>query len=309
LSENIYLPSDLKIAFIVHNLRCTQKYAGEIAEQCNKLSNVKDIELFYTKEKKDGEYLAHNAVNQNFNCIIGIGGDGTFHEIVNAVLPEQKEGTAVGIIPAGTGNDFYTAHFGKFKISAFLNAIAEQKIRKTDVGEVSTRDIRRFFVNAADVGFGAHTVKLLEQQRKAGLGGGISYTLAILRAFATYKKPTIKINSDSLHYHGEPMMIAVCNGPSLGNGLRICPEARSDDGILHGCIIDNVSVIDYLKNYNKLKKGIKILHPEIRYFSEAKIMIGTYGKVTDFELDGELYQGADPAFSIIPSALNLLCPD
>lgn len=238
-----------------------------------------------------------------------MGGDGTFHEIVNGVLPEQKEVTTVGMIPAGTGNDFFTAHFGQFRKTAFLKAIAEQKIRKTDVGKVNTRDIRRFFVNAADVGFGAYTVKLLEQQRIAGLGGGISYTLAILRAFATYKKPTIKINSDSLHYHGGPMMIAVCNGPSLGNGLRICPEARSDDGILHGCIIGNISVIDYLKNCIKLKKGIKISHPEIRYFSEETIKIGTYGKVTYFELDGELYQGADPAFSILPSALNLLCPD
>src|SRR5215213_3851760 len=51
--------------------------------------------------------LAQQAGEQGYHMVVAMGGDGTVHEVVNGLMnvPEEKRPT-LGVVPAGSGNDF-----------------------------------------------------------------------------------------------------------------------------------------------------------------------------------------------------------
>ena len=61
------------------------------------------MRLRVTWETGDGAMFAREAIEAGVDSIVACGGDGTVNEVLNGI-----EGTAValGIIPAGTANDF-----------------------------------------------------------------------------------------------------------------------------------------------------------------------------------------------------------
>jgi hypothetical protein len=51
------------------------------------------------------------------------------------------------------------------------------------------------------------------------------------------------------------MLVAVSNTPSYGGGLRICPDAKIDDGRLDVVVIKPVSKLELVKVYPRLFTG------------------------------------------------------
>jgi len=60
-----------------------------------------------TRAPLDAMAIAERAAG-NYTAVIGVGGDGTLHEIVNGLLRAsgEAETTAVGMVPLGNGDDF-----------------------------------------------------------------------------------------------------------------------------------------------------------------------------------------------------------
>ena len=81
----------------------------------NILKNIESIldtkgfsyDTHITKNSGDASSLTQTLNISKYDGIIMIGGDGTFHEIVNGMMT-RKDNTQIpiGIIPGGTGNSF-----------------------------------------------------------------------------------------------------------------------------------------------------------------------------------------------------------
>ena len=295
-----------QVALIVNSLREKRPNAEMLAAKIRKVLKIERVLVFMTEKKGEAETLANKAVQDGFNCIIGMGGDGTLNEIINGIRPEVHQDILIGLIPVGTANDFFTSQFGKYNEERFLKSLKNECYMKLDIGKVTAGEKTRYFVNVADTGFGAFTTQLMDKQRRLWLGGTISYSLAIIRAFALYKKPVVNINSENFSYSGKLMMLVVCNGSSFGNGLIICPDATPDDGKLNFCCIGEISFLDYVKNYANLKKGIKIVHPEVRYAAGKSLTVIASEGNADCEVDGELFYGKEFKFSIVQHSLKFL---
>ena len=103
------------------------------------------------------------------------------------------------------------------------------------------------------------------------------------------------------------MSIAICNGTTFGSGLIISPEAILGDGKFHITLLGDVTLLDYFKNLKKLKKGIKLTHPHIHYYSADKVQLKT-DEICEIEADGEYVGKGESIFEILPKSIKILAP-
>ncbi len=275
-------------------------------DQCGKIDNVDKMDVIYTSYAGHARDLSQRMASGGTDIIIAIGGDGTLHEVINGIMELKNNDVIIGIIPNGTGNDFTKGLRIKYVNKNFLNSLLNKKFRRIDVGLIKQSTSETYFINAANLGFGGHAVSRLIHRRSKGWKGGVAYSLAILDSFRKYDKPLVHIESDQFRYDGPLMMLSVCNGSTIGNGLVIHPMARPDDGVFGVTVIGKVSILDYIFNYINLRRGKKIKHPEVAYHSSKNVQITIEEGQCLIEADGELIGGGDCSFSLLPGRIKLL---
>lgn len=263
------------------------------------------FEVHYTTKLVGAKRITEEHID-NASHIIGVGGDGILNEIINGLsfdglvpLP------VVGIVPNGTGNDFYRS--ARYTNSShYLEVIKNNLFDLIDVGLVTADGQKRYFLNISDIGFGGSAV--LELNRFHGfLGGKFAYGLSILYTFLSYKKPVVTIKSGDFIYHGPLLMAAFCNGSIFGNGLHIHPKASINDGRLKLTLLGKVSLWDYIKNVLKVKNGKKIIHPEAHYLSiENEAELVSHDGVIFAEADGESFSGQNFQIKLMPNSVKII---
>jgi diacylglycerol kinase (ATP) len=295
----------IKICFIIHGKHKNRKTHFDYIDACRTEQHFQTT-IHYTEKQGDARYFASLEAEKGTEILIAVGGDGTVNEVLNGIMYTTNERIILGILPAGTGNDFVRSISTFAKPQQLVRSILEQKTTSTDVGLIQ-HDVDHYFLNIADIGFGGKAVEVLNRQRKL-FGGPLSYPLAILRTFFGFKKPFLKISGSGIEHQGETFMAAFCNGHSFGKGLVIHPGANPQDGQLNLTLLGKVSILEYLQHLGDLKKGRKITHPEIRYFcgNEFKVTIEK-GKAST-EADGELINTDGFTITLLPSRLKLLTP-
>ena len=291
------------IAFITNGARRLNLNIQRIIDQC--IDNPSfQVHIIKTTQAKEASDLARKFSDEGIDLIVAVGGDGTVNEVMNGMMRANQK-PLLAIIPNGTGNDFYRSAFNNSTHGDFLSALKNPKLISVDVGKVQSALGKQYFLNIADVGFGAAVVEILNKQRKH-LGGKASYALAILRTFLGFKTPHLSIQSASYSYTGPVFMVAFCNGDMFGDGLYIHPGAKVNDGVLNITLLKKIGLMDYVRNLKNLKTGKRINHPEAFYFTENELRIQVSKGKAVTETDGEHLPTADINVSIIPSALQLL---
>jgi diacylglycerol kinase (ATP) len=137
-------------------------------------------------------------------------------------------------------------------------------------------------------------------------GPTFSYGLAILKTFIGFKRPQVSIEASHFSYQGELLLAAACNGSIFGNGLHIHPGASISDGKLNMTILAKVSLLDYILNVLKVKRGKRIKHPEAHYFESNTLSLTSLSEEIHAETDGEYIRGKSFEITIIPKRLKIL---
>ena len=257
-----------------------------------------------TKSTGDAAEIARRAMFKS-NVIIAVGGDGTCNEVINGMMVAPNPNVVFGVIPNGTGNDF-ARNFEPFDPRKFVTSIVEDTTQLIDLGKINFKKGSRYFLNVADIGFGAKVIETMNRQRSAGIGGKFSYNTAIVRSFFSYRKPVISVDNDDVHFKGKALMIVFSNGKSFGHGLKVYPEAKLDNGKLGLAVIGNVSLFEYARNLKNLKQGRKIVHPEVKYHEFEKISVHTEDANLCVETDGEIAGRSSITVEVVPKMLKIL---
>jgi diacylglycerol kinase (ATP) len=266
-----------------------------------------DLQIHHTKYKGHGVLLAQSICLQNTSLIIAAGGDGTAHEVLNGMLKNENNLPLFAIIPAGTGNDFMRGRPLFTSALQIIDSLENNRWKSTDLGCIHHDQQRSYFLNIADTGFGGATVHTLNRQRR-WIKGKISYSLAILRTFLTFRKPLLTITTAEWRHEGQVLLCAFCNGGTFGSGLTIHPEANPHDGQLEITLIGNVSLFEYLRYLPKLKNGEYIEHSEVKYLRSNKLIVKIIDGKSSTEADGEPICETDFTVELIPEKINLLIP-
>lgn len=270
--------------------------------------------LALTKAPGDAEALARGAALAGRD-VIAVGGDGTVHEIANGILSTVDAAgadggapVALGIVPAGNGNDYACQTLGLPRDPERALALAlDAAPVAMDAGIVNGR----YFVNSLGVGIDANIAAAAERLKRVPLlrGQALYYAASLSELILHYDRcPQLTLAAD-----GEPptnrayALAAVSLGPTYGGGFQINPGADPRDGLFDLCTISKPSQMRALRLLPLVEKGQHITQPEVTRRRVRSLEMEAPAPIFA-HLDGEVISAARFAVRILPGALRVRQP-
>jgi len=261
-----------------------------------------EIEVIKTGYSRHAEIIAKEFDITKYNGLVIIGGDGTFHEVINGILNrgDQKK-IPIGIIPAGSGNSFMQDLDLVDPVKA-VQLIISNQTRLIDVMRLQMGDEIRYGINligwgmVTDVGLTAENIRWI---------GPIRYTLAALFQilFKRSKKAILEIQNKVINT--KFMFIIGCNSIHVGKGMKMAPKAHIDDGLIDVVVVDDeISRMRLLSVLPKLYKGTHIFEPEVKYYQSDKFSILTE-QIDIVNIDGEIIGNTPIKVDVIPQTIEI----
>jgi len=260
--------------------------------------NLCEYDFEKTREKGHATEIARNAVKDEVDIIVAIGGDGTIHQTASALLDTH---IPLGIIPTGSGNGLARSLGIPLLINKSLKLVTMGDVRDIDVGEVNGK---HFFATSG-FGFDAVVGKRFDD---GNLRGPAPYFYAGIKEYINYDRQNYVITCEDREVSVNALLVAVVNSKQYGVNAIIAPDARLDDGLLDLCIVKSSSFLQTIYHLPKLFTGQIGKASIVELYQGKKIKIkkesGNY-----YHLDGEIYKSESNEFdiSVIPHGLKVIC--
>lgn len=274
------------------------------------------VTAVFTERQGHATQLTRELLSQGFNMIVGVGGDGTFNEIVNGFIdsdylvnPEAR----MGIIPAGTGGDFRRmfSFSPQNRMSDAIETLATGEPHAIDIGKVNFTTAQgeveeRYFVNLVSFGMGG-AVASRSRNFLTPLGGRMAFLWATVCVLLSYrgKEIRISVNGDRESSAYRVTNVAIGNGRFHGGGMHPCPTAVLDDGVLEITVIEYMNMFRLLRDIRVLYSGDIYTHPKIRHLRGARIEVASTEE-TWIEIDGEPLGRLPLAIKVLPRMLPVV---
>lgn len=252
--------------------------------------------LVITRERGEATTLARKAASSGYEVVVAVGGDGTVNEVANGLVGSN---TAMGVIPCGIGNDFARTLTLPMNWKAACRCLVQGKMKIIDIGIVNNR----YFVNATGAGFDAAVANEVRSSKKL-LGGIWPYLFAVLRMLIRFKRGKIELASDGSRTSTKAWLVAITNGSTYGGGMKICPKAKIDDGLLDFCIVGDISLWRVFYYLPLIIAGKHLRLPKIYSGRATKITLKTPGYY--FHVEGEVLRYDKLEISLQPQALKVI---
>lgn len=259
-------------------------------------------EVAWTERAGHATEIARRACGDGFTHLIAVGGDGTIHEVVNGMDGAE---TALAIIPAGTANDFARSAGIPFRAVAAATGLQRDRRRAVDVGVCHGQR----YLNVAGAGFDAEVARKINAGPRRSRGA-VPYVWTAVRLAFRYDSASMRLNLDGRELRQRFLVVAVGNASAYGGGMRICPRAVIDDGLLDVCMVGHLKGTQILRILPKVFLGRHIHHPAVRYERAQHVRIDSESPDADVAVhaDGELVGGLPIAFTLQPGACTLWMP-
>lgn len=189
--------------------------------------------LLPTRDRLHAGTLALGLLDHPPDLLAVCGGDGTINEVVSR-LPAPP--FPLAILPGGTANVMARELGLPLDPVKALGVALGMQVRRVDLGELRRGSDRRFLF-VAGIGFDASAVARARPRLKSVLGMG-AYLVAAAEGLRRYGFPEFEVDSDAGVRRATSCL--VCNAKSYGGGLRFCPGADMQDGLLDLLLIQGV---------------------------------------------------------------------
>jgi len=255
-------------------------------------------EVLYSRSANEPAELARAAVRDGCSLVVGVGGDGLINQVANELVGHE---TALGLIPAGVGNDFARGLGIPLDLADACRVLAQGEVRTIDVGQAG----ERYFFSVAVLGFGAEVNRRANQFRRFRVNA--VYTFLTITTMFLYEPLTFTMNYDGQERRCLSWMMAVGNTWSSARGMALVPAARPDDGLLHACIINGMGKWELLYTFPRVFKGRHIYHTGIDTIRGREISVSADGPC-DVYADGEYFGSLPVVLRAVPQALKVMAP-
>ncbi|TCO79365.1 diacylglycerol/lipid kinase family protein [Marinisporobacter balticus] len=266
---------------------------------------VKYVDVFKTEKRFDAFEEVKNIQENEYDCMIAVGGDGTVNEVINGVMVGENK-IPVAILPAGTVNDFGNFLNLPTDVQGFCNMIKKNQKKKVDVGKVGDR----YFINVLAGGLLTDVGYKVSSDFKTILGK-YAYYVEGMKEIPKQMLKSINIEIDSEEFKGKEdiFMFIITNTPSVGGFKKIAPMAKVDDGLLDVCIIKKSDIAEFISLFLKIMKGQYIHHPKVLYIQTSKIMLNCQNDMNvDLDIDGEQGEKLPTTIEVIKKGMEIIVP-
>lgn len=210
---------------------------------------------------------------EKLQAVAVIGGDGTIHSIVPLLA---ASGVALAVIPAGSGNDTARGFGIPRQPLAALDVALSGRCRDIDLIDVGGEPT----LTALAVGFDAEIAEAVNRNwykkwcNRLGIGR-LAYIIGLLQTLVRYQPAQLQIEID-----GEPArtfdqawLVAITNVTSYGGGLKICPQASADDGLLDICVVHSCTKWNLFHLFPKVLSGSHTSLPFVTMLRARSIQV------------------------------------
>lgn len=221
-------------------------------------------------------------IDDTFDHILISGGDGTVNEVVNG-MKKLNIDLPIGVIPAGTANDFAHLIGMPQSIRYSIDAILNSEVSLVDLGKANDK----YFVNIFSCGLFTDVSQKTPTEYKNTFGK-LAYYFTGIKELPKFKTLDLSIKSKNFNYEGSSILFFVFNGRTAGN-LEVAHDSTVDDGYLDVIIIpaDNIleklSILPHLLNKNNTSYPKGIIHFKT---DEIEINVKNSNEYTT-DIDGE----------------------
>ena len=113
------------------------------------------------------------------------------------------------------------------------------------------------------------------------------------------------LHLDGVRHEVDAMLVAVGNAPSYGGGMKVCPEARLDDGLLDVVVVGPLSRWRFLTLFPRVFAGTHVAHSSVSSYRAREVRIEGPPTATAYA-DGERL-GVPPLLcTVAPGALRVI---
>ncbi len=216
------------------------------------------------------------------DSLIVMGGDGMMHLGLNAAGGTQ---VPVGLVPAGTGNDFCRGVGVPAKAVAAARVIAAGNTVRMDLmqveGHLASGASRCYVGSVVSTGYDSKVNRRANAMTMPI--GSVAYAYAALAELAGFEPLRYRLTLDGVPRRQTAMLVGVANCGIFGGGMRIAPDYSVTDGLLDVTIIHPVSRATLLRLLPAMFNGSFVRDPAVERIRVHRV-----------EIDGDdLYGMAD----------------
>ncbi len=249
-------------------------------------------EVSVTTQPGHAGEMAAAAVARGDRLVVSWGGDGTVNEVASSLVGTR---TVLGLVPSGSGNGLARElRIAQAPAAALREAISAAP-RRIDAGRMA----ERWFFSVAGIGFDAHVAAAFERDGSPRRGLS-TYLRLTAKALWSYEPACYAIDGGA---SCPAFLVTAANSAQFGNGIRIAPEARLDDGRLDLVVFEERSRLSTLVNLPRLVTGSVARAPGVTIRSITEAVIECDAPML-FHVDGEPRQGGSRIdVRVVPQAL------
>lgn len=265
-----------------------------------------DFSVKFTSGVGDAARFAYKG--ERYDRVICVGGDGTLNELVNGLHNADLD-TPIGLVSVGTGNDFKKTLGLVGSYEYMIKRIASGKPKAFDLLEATYKGldgkmITRLAVNIIGVGFDAAVSQRINDARFK-VRGKLSYVLSFLPEFINTGTYPVHFSANGNFTQNTYYLIAFGNGKYFGGGMKVCPDAEPDDGLIDAVGIGGMPKLRLLYHFPKIYKGTHLSVNEVDHARDKEFNVNGE-KETPIEMDGEVVGTLPLKVKIKEKALKIL---
>ena len=271
------------------------KIIGEIIQKILIEKNL-PFRMEITQRPGQATEFAKEACDMQADTVLAIGGDGTSLEVARGMIGRDS---ALGIIPAGTGNDFVKTLGVPLQPIEALDYILTHPPQRTDAGEINGE----IFLNEIGTGFDVSVLDYAAKAKKT-FRGILPYLYGVLMTlFRFHSIPLTYAIDGGEKVTMDAFVVSAANGGKIGGGIPIAPQAKVDDGKLDVTIVGKVKKTKLIGRLIGLMRGKILDFPETQY-CRAKSVTFTVPEMR-VNIDGEIVREKTVTARVLPGALMI----
>lgn len=255
--------------------------------------------------------LAREAVQENLDSIIIVGGDGSINKALPSLVGTD---TALGVLPAGTGN-VWAQELGLPGLSwtrwraleESAHRLANGVTRQVDVGKCAGK----YFLLWSGIGIDAFIVHRIEPRKQWEKNFTlVRYAADVVWSASRWQGVDIRVLVDGTQVEGKYMLVEVSNIRLYAGGLAtLSPQATLDDGLMELWLFEGDSLEEILQQAWALLSGRHVNSERVKFVQFNRIVLESDSPIY-LQMDGEPEVGGKQvAISVLPRQLKVIVPD
>ncbi len=275
-----------------------------------------ETQIHYTSGYEDATFSCSAAIEQGYDVIVAVGGDGTINEVLNGFFYEKDSSSKakLGVVHVGTSPDFNLYHKIPTDIDEAIEVIGKGRAKKIDLGRIDFTDVNmeqvvRYFASNVNIGLGPLVANKANSRHRKYLGDFFGTLVATLGSLMRFKPVcvSVKIDGESAVSLDNLINVTIGKDPYIASGMRVFHDIAPDDGKLYMLSVQKKGLLSLLARIPDLYMGnfLKYKGASLRYIKGITIESENESLV---EFDGDVRGYLPAAITVVPKTMDVIVP-